>query len=47
MEYGVEMGSCGMVYIPSFIKIDSHIQKLVEWGINIQTHRHTDRKVIS
>jgi hypothetical protein len=42
MEYAVEMGSGVMIYIPSFIKIDSGIQKLIG-GI----HRHTDSKAIS
>jgi hypothetical protein len=37
MKYVVEMGSVAMIYIPSFIKIDSAIQKLIG-GI----HRHTD-----
>jgi hypothetical protein len=37
MKYAVEMGSVAMIYIPSFIKIGSGIQKLVG-GI----HRHTD-----
>jgi hypothetical protein len=32
MNYAVEMGSCAMVYIPSFIKIGSGIQKLMEGG---------------
>jgi hypothetical protein len=30
MNYAVEMGSGGMVYMPSFIKIASGIQKLIE-----------------
>jgi putative Mn2+ efflux pump MntP len=29
MKYAVEMGSVAMIYIPSFIKIGSSIQKLV------------------
>jgi hypothetical protein len=37
MKYTVEMGSGAMIYIPSFIKIGSGIQKFIE-GI----HRHTD-----
>jgi hypothetical protein len=37
MNYSVEMGSGGMIYIPSFIKIGSAIQKLI--GGNTQTHR--------
>jgi hypothetical protein len=28
MKYAVEMGSCIIIYIPSFIKIGSGIQKL-------------------
>jgi hypothetical protein len=31
MKYVVEMGSGGMIYIPSFIKIGSGIEKL-KWG---------------
>jgi hypothetical protein len=42
IRYAAEMGSGAMIYIPSFIKIDSVIQKLMG-GI----HRHTDSKVIS
>jgi hypothetical protein len=37
MKYAVEMGSAGMMYIPSLIKTCSTIQKLIR-GI----HRHTD-----
>jgi hypothetical protein len=29
MKYAVQMGSVAMIYIPSFIKIGSGIQKLV------------------
>jgi hypothetical protein len=36
MKYTVEMGSGAMIYISSFIKIGSGIQKLID-GI----HRHT------
>jgi hypothetical protein len=32
MKYAVEMGSGAMIYIPSFIKIGSGIQKLIEGG---------------
>jgi hypothetical protein len=42
MKYAVEMGSGGMIYIPSFIKIGSAIQKLI--GGN---DKHTDNMVIS
>jgi hypothetical protein len=44
MNYAVEMGSGAMIYIPSFIKIDSGTQKLVG-GIHI--HTHAKRKLIS
>jgi hypothetical protein len=37
MKYALEMGSGAMIYIPSFIKIGSSIEKLIG-GI----HRHTD-----
>jgi hypothetical protein len=37
MKHGVEMDSGAMIYIPSFIKTGSGIQKLIV-GIN----RHTD-----
>jgi hypothetical protein len=37
--YAVEMGSSGMIYIPSFIKIDS--------GIKFNKGKYTDSKVIS
>jgi hypothetical protein len=36
MKYSVEMGSGAMIYIPSFIKIGSGIQKLIGGS-----HRHT------
>jgi hypothetical protein len=29
MKYAVEMGSVAIIYIPSFIKIDSGIQKVI------------------
>jgi hypothetical protein len=45
MNYAIEMGSGAIIYIPSFIKIGSGIQK------GRYTCRHTgtytDRKVIS
>jgi hypothetical protein len=37
MKYTTEMGSDAMIYIPSFIKIGSGIQKLL--GRDSQTHR--------
>jgi hypothetical protein len=36
MKYAVEMGSGAMICIPSFIKIDSGIHKLIS-GIHKQT----------
>jgi hypothetical protein len=42
MKYAAEMGLVAMMYIPSFIKIGSGIQKLTG-GI----HRHTDRLEIA
>jgi hypothetical protein len=39
MKYAVEMGSGAMIYIQSFIKIGSAIQKLI--GRETNTHRHT------
>jgi hypothetical protein len=41
MKYAVEMGSGAMMYIPSFIKTSSAIQKLIR-GI----YRNTDSTVI-
>jgi autotransporter-associated beta strand protein len=41
MKYVVDMGSGAMIYIPSFIKIGSGIQKL------IGTHTHTGSMVIA
>jgi hypothetical protein len=42
MKYAVEMGSGATIYIPSFIKIGSGIQKFI--GGDTQTHRqHGDR----
>jgi hypothetical protein len=38
MKYAVEMGSGAMIYILSFIKIGSGIQKLMG-GRDSQTHR--------
>jgi hypothetical protein len=39
MKYAVEMGSGAMIYMPSFVKTDSAIQKLMR-GIHRQ---HGDR----
>jgi hypothetical protein len=43
MNYTVETSSGAIIYIPSFIKIGSGIQKLLGEGIHIRTHS----KVIS
>jgi hypothetical protein len=40
MKYTIEMDSCDMVYIPSFIKVGLGIQKLL-WGIHTWTDRQT------
>jgi hypothetical protein len=42
MKYALEIGSGAMLYIPSFIKIGSSIQKLVG-----RIDRYTDGMVIS
>jgi hypothetical protein len=39
MKYAVEMGSGAMIYIPSFIKIASGIQKLMGAYTDTYTHR--------
>jgi hypothetical protein len=41
MKYGAEMGSGAVMYIPSFMKTDSGVQKLMEGGGlgDTQTHR--------
>jgi hypothetical protein len=41
MKYAVELDAGAMMYIPTFIKIGSGIQKLTGAGI----HRHTDTMV--
>jgi hypothetical protein len=33
MEYGVEMISCGMMYIKSFIKIDAGVQATLMFNL--------------
>jgi hypothetical protein len=43
MKHAVEMGSGAMIYIPSFIKTGSAIQKLMVGGIQ----RHTDSMEIA
>jgi hypothetical protein len=42
MKYAVEMGSVATIYIPSFVKTGSGIQKLIG-----EIHRHTDRMEIA
>jgi hypothetical protein len=42
MKYAVEMSSGAIIYVPSFIKIGSGIQRKI-WGI----HRHTDSMMIA
>jgi hypothetical protein len=37
MEYAIEMGSGGMIHIPSFMTVGSGIQTLLG-GIFMQTH---------
>jgi hypothetical protein len=37
-DYAVEMGSGGLIYVPSFIKIGSDIQKLMRFT---EKNRHT------
>jgi hypothetical protein len=43
MKYAVEMGLGAVIYVPSFIKIGSGIQKLLI-GIYRQTGTHTHRQ---
>jgi hypothetical protein len=43
MKYAVEIGSGAMIYIPSFIKIGSAIQKLM--GRDTQTHRQNGDRI--
>jgi hypothetical protein len=45
MKHAVEMGSGAMIYITSFIKIGSSIQKLIRGYTDTQTYRQDgDRK---
>jgi hypothetical protein len=46
MKYAIHMGSGAMMYIPSFIKIGSGLQKIIG-GEDMQTQGHTDSMVIS
>jgi hypothetical protein len=42
MKYAVELGSGAMIYVPSFIKIGSGVQKLIGWwGGDPHTHTQT------
>jgi hypothetical protein len=43
MKYAVEMDSGAMMYIPSFIKIESVIHKLIEW--DTKTHRQRGNSI--
>jgi hypothetical protein len=47
MKYAVEMGLSAMIYIPSFVKTGSGIQKLMAEGAytyrHAPTHRHTQQ----
>jgi hypothetical protein len=48
MKYAVEIGSGAMIYIPTFIKIDPGIQKLIRGGLtDTQIERHTDSMEIA
>jgi hypothetical protein len=40
MNYAVEMGSGSMIYIPSFIKIGSSIQKINKWDTHADTQQN-------
>jgi hypothetical protein len=44
MKYAVEMGSNAMIYISSFIKIQSVIQKFI---VDPKTYRNADSMVTS
>jgi hypothetical protein len=41
------MGLGAVIYVPSFIKIGSGVQKLIGGGAQTHTHTHTDSSVIS
>jgi hypothetical protein len=41
--HAVEMGSCAMIYIPSFINTDSGIQKLIRGYSQTQTARRSHK----
>jgi hypothetical protein len=42
MKYAVEMGPVAVIFIPSFVKFDSNIEKLIG-----EIHRHTNRMEIT
>jgi hypothetical protein len=41
MNYAAEIGSDDLIYMPSFIKIGSTIQKTMERGTCTDTHTYT------
>jgi hypothetical protein len=43
MKYAAEMGSRAMIYIPSFIKVGSAIQMLIQG--DSQTHRQNGERI--
>jgi hypothetical protein len=43
MKYAIQMGSGAMIYIPSFINIDSDNQKII--GGNSQTLRQCGNRI--
>jgi hypothetical protein len=45
MKYAREMYLVALIHIPSYMKIDLAIQKLI--GGDTQTHRHTERMVVA
>jgi hypothetical protein len=47
VKYAVGMGSGAMIYIPSFIKIGSGIQKLIVGGINTLLFKNSECRLKS
>jgi hypothetical protein len=43
MKYADEMGSGAMIHIPSFVKIDTGIPKLIGRGDTLTHRNHGDR----
>jgi hypothetical protein len=41
------MGSGVVIYVPSFMKMGSGVQKLIRGDTQTHTHTHTNRNVIS